>query len=295
MGGFGSLYYSYTNMKMVISNIDGNSVPESNQFSNNGWIDHQLVSGGIGNNWYFQSLMTLKNLLYKQKSPGWLWLTIQDNESKLQYMFLHFFGKKTYKDDILENPDQNIPMDIVNVYKDGLTHFSPTEKSMNYNDLDVRLVDTVTVNGLKLPSKYKITLPGGKKVILQNAFAPSVRDGPFQEYENPAYLYDLDRNSIGIGFIEANFYLPKEQIALNLVSFSGGNMADPNEVDIVLSGMFPVQSAFEKFLAVLYAFLPLWILIGMCFFVFYKKEDRYKRAAIAVVFLLVLYLLMFKD
>ena len=207
-------------------------------------------------------------------------------------MLVHNFGKKTYEDDILKNPDQNIPMQIVNVYKDGLTHFSPTDKSMNYNDVDVRLVDTITVNGLKLPSKYKITLPGGKKVILQNAFSPNVRDGPFANYENPAYLYDLDGNGIGIGLIEANYYLPNEQIALNLVSFAGGNITDPNEVNIVLSGIVPVQSGSQKFLGRVFAFLPLWILLGICFFVFYKKEDRYKRAAISLVFLLVLYLLM---
>jgi hypothetical protein len=290
-GGLGVLYYSYTNMNMVISNVDGSAVQPGTQKSN-GWVDHELIKSSIGNTWYFQSVVTFLKLLYKTSSNGWLWFAIQDNQTGLQYMLVHHFGNKTYEDDILGNPDQNIPMDTVNVYKDGLTHFSPTEKSMNYKDLDVRLADTVTVNGLKLPSKYKITLPGGKKVILQNACAPNVCNNPFKPYENPAYLYDLDGNVIGTGLIEANFYLRNEQIALNLVSAAGGNITDPNEINIVLSGMVPVQSGSQKFLGVLYALLPVWILLGICFFVFYKKDDRYKRAAISLVFLLVLYLLM---
>jgi hypothetical protein len=288
--GFGSLYYSYTDMNMIISNVDNNTVPISDEPSN-GWIDHQLIKGGIGNSSYYQSLITVTNVLTNPASIGWLWFSIQDHDSGLQYMFIHFFKNKNYKDDIQLN--QNIPMDVINVYKNGIPYFSPTIPSINSQDVVVKLIETVTVNGLDLPLKYQITLPGGKQVILKNASSPNVYDSPFSNYENPAYLYNLQGKQIGTGLIEANYYLTNKQISTAMVKASGGNPDDQSQVNIVLSGMKPSQTAYQKFLAFIYILIPVWILLALALFIFYSKQNRSKRATISLVIILLMFFISF--
>jgi len=93
--GLGTMYYSYTDMTAVAV-IDGGTAG----LNGTAWMDHQLIKGGIPDNWYWQAVETVGNVLSPKKSAGWLWTTIQDYESGLQYMFVHGFGSKFYQDDI---------------------------------------------------------------------------------------------------------------------------------------------------------------------------------------------------
>lgn len=283
----GSMYYSYTDMDVLVK------VDNQSQQAGKGWIDHQLFKNGIPRSLMAQAQASVANTLINPISGGWLWFAIQDYESNIQYMFCHFFVTKFYKDAIKLN--ENIPMQLINVYKNGQTHFNPTRTDMDISDLDVRLVKTVNVNGLDLPAEYNITLPGGRPVIFTLASSPDQYLVPFAPYENPALLYnaaDTGRtNPIGIGIIEANGYLTNDQYALRYIKAAGGNVTDQASLSMVSKAMSPnlTQTGLQRFAAFLIVLIPLWLIIIALIFVLHSKKDRRTRLMIAIALLLIIY------
>jgi hypothetical protein len=285
--GMGTMYYSYTDMDVVVS------VDKGNQQSGKGWIDHQLFKTGVPRNLMSQAQKSVANTLVKPVSGGWLWFAIQDYESDTQYLLTHFFVNKFYKDSIKLN--ENIPMQIVNVYKKGEAHFNPTRTDMDSFDLQVKMTKTINVNGLDLPAEYDIILPGGKPVILTLASGPDQYPYPFGSYENPALLFnrsDTGRTKpIGIGIIEANGYFTNDQYAQRYVKAAGGDVNDQAALDMVSKAMSPnlPQTGGQRFLAFLIVLIPLWLLIIALVFILHDKKGRHPRLMIAIAVLLILY------
>lgn len=279
--GLGSFYYSYTTMSVDIS-ADGVT---SNGGS--GWIDHQLIKNGVANSLYGQSLQTVANVLSKSLTPGWLWTTIQDQQSGLQYMFTHFFGKKYFTDDIVVN--QNISNSMINVYKQGVPYFNPTSSDMDSGDLQMVMTKTISYNGMNMPASYNITLPGGKEVVLTIATAPNVYPSSFAPYETPAYLYDKSGNIIGTGLIEANFYLDNETLAKRMVSAAGGT-----NYMIVYNAMTKSQKLYQKMLGFFIVLSPLILILSAFWFIFKNKEHRKNKFFLCLALLLIMYWILKK-
>jgi hypothetical protein len=205
-------------------------------------------------------------------------------------MLTHFFNKKFYQDDV--QLQQNISSDIANVYQDGVPYFSPTTPDMDVGDMTMEMVSTVPnpVASINLPSKYKITLPGGKKVILAIATAPNVYPTAFAPYETPALLYDeTGQNVIGTGLIEANFYFTNDVFAKRIIQQAGGDPNNPTEFNTVMNTLEKSQSGWQKFLGFLIGLLPLWIILIMIAVVFKSKGDKKIKAMFMVAILLILY------
>jgi hypothetical protein len=280
---FGTLYYSFTDMDIALE-IDNTSTEYGK-----GWIDHQLVKNGIPKNIIKQSSMAVLNMILKPVSGGWLWFAIQDLESNTQYMFVHFFGSKFYKDDI--KIGEKIPMNIINVYKDGVAYLNPTTTDMDSSLVDVILTRTIAVNNLNLPYEYNITLPSGKKVIFSLASSPDQFDSPYGSYENPAILYDENKRSIGVGIIEANGYFTNEEYSTRYVKYSGGDYTDVNLTKIIAKNLSPSlpQKNIQKFLSILIFLIPLWLIIFFSIFIFQKKENRKNRFLLSLAIFIVLY------
>jgi len=277
--GLGTLYYSYTDMNVSVTTEMGSG-------TGNGWIDHQLLKTGWAKGWYNQALQSVVSILSDSVSSGWLWFAVQDYESGLQYMLTHLFGKKFYQDDIHLN--ENIDMQLINVYKEGVTYFTPDEVSMASSDLKVQMIETILVNGINMPSKYSITLPGGKQVILALASAPNIFPVPHAPYECPAYLYDSTGTKIiGVGLIEANYYFTNKVFAQRIITASGGNPEDTSQVNIVLNGILPKQTFWKNSLSFLAVLIPLWIIIGIAIFVLYRKDKRRIRLMLSLVLVLI--------
>lgn len=285
--GMGSMYYSFTDMSVVIS---PDNQPE---VQGNGWIDHQLVQAGVPEGLFLQSALTVANVLASPVSGGWLWFSIQDYESGYQYMLWHPFDTKFYEDDVKLN--ETIPMSLVNVYRKGVAYFFPTRTDMDISDLDVKLVKFINVNGKNMPAEYNITLPGGKPVVLTLASGPNVYSTPYGPYENPALLKNMAGQVIGLGTIEANGYYTNEEYAQRYIKSAGGNPADMASVNLVASGMNPgmIQTKFHIFLAFMVFLLPLWILLVLVSWIFYDKEHRGVRIKIAVAVMLLVYGFMY--
>lgn len=277
--GLGTMYYSYTDVSSIIS------LDSPNTFTGTSWIDHQLVKPGIVNNWYWRALSTVQNVISKNKTAGWLWTSIQDWESGIQYMLVHYFGKKYYIEDVFENTI--IPFQLINVYKKGET-YSKDEIDTE----DFSCVMTETIGGL--PKKYKIVLPGGKNVMLSIATSPNIYNTPGMSYECPAILTDSSGKQIGIGLIEANLYITNEVFAKRLINSAGGDSNNKDNVGIVLTGIEGNQTVFQKFLAFIIVLIPLWIILGALLYVLYGKDsigsDRKHRLIISIIILLVVYL-----
>lgn len=282
--GLGTFYYSYTDMSCTFA------VNNGAESTGKAWTDHQYVRGGIPNSTYMQALAAIGP---QKVSSGWLWFALQDEQSGLQYMLTHFFADAFYQKDILGRPKNNsIPMDIINVYKEGKTYFLPEDPIMNAKNLNVVLAQTVSVNGLDMPAAYNITLPGGKRVVLKIATAPNVYPTSFAPYETPAFLYTPDGQKIGYGLIEANFYLDNKTLAQRMIASAGGNAGDPTQVNLILDVLNKKINGWRKFLAVLIVLLPLWILLTAILFVMYKKEMRGLRMGLVVAILMLLYLMV---
>lgn len=288
--GLGSFYYSYTDMNVSIV-ADGTSTDNGS-----GWIDHQLIKNGVANTLYGQALQTLSNVLTNNITPGWLWTTIQDKQSGIQYMFTHFFGKKFFTSDVV--PNENITNAMINVYKEGVPYFNPTSPDMDSADMKMVMTKTVysEVNGLNMPASYNITLPGGKQVVLSIATAPNVYPSSFAPYETPAFLYDLNGNIIGTGLIEANFYYDNSTIASRLIDFAGGNSKNSDEFNIVYGAMTAKQKWYQKVLGFIIVLAPLIILLFALWFILKSKdppggnkENRKTRFLLSLALILVLY------
>ena len=282
MYGLGTLYYSYTDMTTKFTLNNGTPVIGP------GWIDHQLVKYGFLNNKYMEALQTVNNMISKPVSSGWLWFAVQDYESKKQYMFIHFFKTKTFKDDIKLN--NSISADVCNVYEKGLTYF------LTSNDVTIQMIESIpyVLDGLStinLPSKYNITLPCGKNVILKIATLPNVYGSVNPAYETPALLYDSKNNVIGSGLIEANLYLSNQELAMRAIKAAGGDPTNSDQIKIVMEAMNKPQSSWIKFLAVMIVLLPMWILIVCLIFIFYKKDKRLTRTLLSVTMILILIML----
>lgn len=275
--GLGTFYYSYTNMNITIS-ADNSELQQGS-----GWIDHQFLKTGVADTVYVQALQTLASLISKNITGGWLWISIIDNESGLQYMIVHFFGTKFYADDVKINT--RLRLDIINVYKNGVAYFKPTQKGMNYRDCKVVPIQTTLVNGVNLPSKYNIVLPGGKQCILSLAGQPNVYPTATAPYENPSILYDLNMKTIGIGIIEANGYFTNDVYAQRELAQAG----ETGEIslDIVKKSIEKPQSTWQKIFGVLTALLPLWIILLIIFFVLIKKDKRKVRLWIVLCVVLI--------
>lgn len=283
--GLGTFYYSYTDMDCTFS------VDNGSENIGKGWTDHQYVKGGIPNSTYMQALTAIGP---QKVSSGWLWFAIQDEQSGLQYMLTHFFKDAFYQNDILnanKPKTTTIPMDIVNVYKEGKTYFLPDDPVMDASNLNVQLSQTVQgLNGLSMPAAYNITLPGGKEVVLKIATAPNIYPTAFAPYETPAFVYNKSGQKIGYGLIEANFYLDNKTLAQRMIASAGGNAGDPAQINLILDVLNKKMNGWRKFLAVLIVLLPLWIILVAVFFVMYKKEMRGARTGLVVAIMMLLIL-----
>lgn len=268
--GSSTMYYSYTDM---IINISVNNEPA---LSGHGWIDHQLLASTLPKTLYEKSILGALSAISKNKSRGWLWFAIQDYEDGNQYMLHHFLNStSTYSDQISVGKEIS-PFQISNVYNKGVPHFSPKNSTMSVSDLKVVMTSTSAVLGVNLPSKYNITLPGGKKVVLSVACkVPNVFPVPHAPYECPAYLYDESGTRvIGLGLIEANWYLSYDQIVSRLISVVGGNAQNTAEINTVMSGIVQPQTVWQKIISILVVLFPLWLLIFFIIFILHKKTGR---------------------
>jgi hypothetical protein len=279
--GAGTFYYSYTDIS--ISFIANNAPPSLGM----GWIDHQLMKSGPLKGWWKQSLQTVTGLLSPKQTSGWLWTSVQDQESGLQYMFTIPLIKY-YKGNIKVNKKM-VPA-AINVYEKGVAHIKPTSTTMNSSDVEIHMLETFSANGVDLPAKYRIVLPGGKVVILKMVSGANVYPNAVAPSEQPAFLYDSEEKKvIGSGLIEANLYLTSDQLASRMIQQAGGNSKDKNKVKMLSSMISGDQSAGQKVLGVFALLTPLWILLLALLFVLYSKEQRHTRLMLSIVLLMLIY------
>jgi hypothetical protein len=281
----GNFYYSYTDMDVIIK---ADNLPEQSA-SNSGWVDHQFLKNSYATNLSLRAMSIL--FKYKQQN-GWLWFAVQDKETGIQYMFNVFYDD-TYSDIKL---NKKLSIDMINVYREGVVHYKPTNTAYSYKDCEIILLETVNTAYGNLPSKYSITLPGGKKTILKIATAPNIYENiAIKSYETPAYLYDQsEQNIIGTGLIEANLYLSRDTLTKNFISLAGGNSSNADEYNIIYDVLSNKISTYHKFLAVLVLLFPIFILFFAILFTFYKKENIKPRLCISIVLLLLFYGIILK-
>lgn len=283
-GGFlgtASMYYSYTDVDISLSINDGKMQ------TGKGWIDHQLAKSGLPNTFYKKALKGALSALSENKSRGWLWFGVQDFESGLQYMFLHFFNpSKTYSEDVQKN--QPLELHMINVYKKGVPYFFPTQSEMDAKNAKIVMTATTPYNGVELPISYDITLPGGKEVKLAIACKElNIYPVPHACYESPAFLYDKSgKYIIGIGLIEANWYLPYEVISQRYNTYTGQTQ-DAN-LSVIKTGLAPPQTFWQKTYSMLVVLYPLWLLIILGTFILHKKEDRKLRLILSIILVLII-------
>jgi len=282
--GAGTFYYSYTD---VTTTMSVNGVQGGN---GKGWIDHQLMKFGPLNGWYLPALQTAMNVLKPRISSGWLWFSIVDEESGIQYMLSHSlsdFYEKTIK------VGNNISIQLVNVYKEGVAYIYPTDTTMDARQTDVVLLETFNRNGINLPAKYKITLPGGKRVIAKMISGPNVYPNALAPCENVGYLYDESgERVIGIVLLEANLYLTNRQLSERNIQQAGGDMTDTDKVNLVLEGFTNPQTMWQKTLAFLVFLYPIWVLLLVLWFVYRQKEDRHIRLMFSILVVVIGYVIL---
>lgn len=181
INGLGSLYWSYTNMKVKM-NV-GNPKYVSESHIGTGWFDHQWTASSTSST--------------DPQVERWLWLTLQlFNETQYMIVVTGFKDSDIRKGHIFDAI-------LVNKY---------TKDAVKYNigNTKVEVLDTVLVGVTVFPTKYKITITedGQSNIyILKNAFGESLVNmftGSLN-WEGPGNTYNQDESKlIGLGFLEAN-------------------------------------------------------------------------------------------
>lgn len=289
-----TMYYSYTDMDVNFQTSADNGVVHS---GGRGWIDHQLLKVGQSDSVYANALLGVAEALQPKKSRGWLWFAIQDDESGLQYMFTYFYPRTKFYSEAVQKGTtitaKEIP--LLNVYKQGVPYYQPTEVGMEASMTKVTVLETFNHQGVELPTTYRITLPGGKVVILTRASAPNIYSAPHAPYESPALLYDeTGKRMIGVGLIESNFYWDNDTFAKRMIAFAGGDPNNKREVDIVKNGLVVPQSGWQKTLSFIIAMGPLFLILALVGFTMYKRDQRHTRLMISIVILIMAYAVSLK-
>jgi hypothetical protein len=215
-------------------------------------------------------------------SGGWLWTTVIDYESGIQYMLVYYFHQ--FYQDTVKLGDKIKPQ-IVNEYKQGVVYQNRKAEMV------LEEVYTDDLYGINLPQKYRITLPGGKVVVLKKCTTGSNRYPiPPAPVENIGFVYNENEDTIiGGGVLEANLWLNNKQISQNYAqSVSFVNSSPP--LSLILKGFENKPNVGYKILAFLYVLLPLWIITVILVITFCKKEGRTSRFIVSCVVFILLYL-----
>lgn len=272
----GTFYYSYPDMRVSMT-VSGD-VPVPLQ-AGKGWIDHQYAKGGIMKNIYYNALLT-RDIVNSLNPPGWIWASIQDEESGEQNMLMRFNGDKPYSESVKLNDE--LSFDIANVYKKGVPYFNQNIKA--------KLLETTSsAYNIDLPSKYHITLPSGKEVILATITAPNIYSSPAAPYETPAYLYNMQGQVIGTGLIEANLYLPIDVYVSRYMASM--NSTDSDLFNMIKNILNPKQTLSQKLLMYFVILLPFILIIASVVYIFHKKDRRKERLGLVVCIWLILFML----
>lgn len=283
----GTLYYSYPDMKIQI-----NVLNDKGNYVGNGWIDHQWVKGGFVDNLYYGAFQNVYNILKPKYSTGWLWISVVDNESDLQYMFIYFLTKP-YNDEITNKPILSTNKDkksfkpkVINVYKQGITYINPKDDVMNSDLCKLTILETFSILGVNLPKSYAIVLPGGKNVIAKMACnTPNVYDSPNPSIENPGFLYDMQNNVIGSCLLEANLYLSYDQLSQRLLTYAGGNQKD---YTIVKEGYVPPQKLSQKVFSFFMFSVPFFVVLFCLVFIFCGYEYKKEKVLVSIAIILLM-------
>jgi len=286
--GLASMYWSYTDMDVtaVIDNV--------NYSGGKGWMDHQTFKiGGVrgpfpGSVTSVPAFVTVLNTLFKPKPVNWTWMFIQDEQTGIQYM-LSANLPKGYND----NPSTFKPGFVMkagscNVYKDAVPYNKPSMCS----DARIEVSSVQTVDGHPYPLEYKVTLPGGKKVISRAVYGLNLFPNPGGQMscESIGVVYDeTGKNTIGYSVLEINGPLSNDEVNRNKLQYMGLNPADQSALNVLNKGGDPNQPVSRKIVAWLIFLLPIILLILFLIFIFAMKDGRRIRFALSVAIAMIMY------
>jgi hypothetical protein len=200
----GSRYWSYTRMQVTAAVTGANINPLQGQGL--GWLDNQWIQSGK------MRLLpaAIRNVLTIGKvAPPirWLWLNIQDETRKCQFML--YVPMK--KDDLVAVGGTYRPS-FVNMYTDSGTSRIPTR------NVQVTVTHMVTMHNYAFPVQYRVhmdNLPPSVGTSSVDYILSSIQNAPLitavlgvKAWEGSGVLTDLQGNSPGFCFIEANFMAP---------------------------------------------------------------------------------------
>ncbi len=187
-GFINSSYQSYTNLYIDV-NYTTNKGDSKNLQKGYGWMDHQWGNGEIDSIFY-KSLTSILNKgnLYTGLPP-YVWLNIRLNDN-LQYMIFSLLSNIPKKGDVIKC--------YINTYKpSGVTFF-------NNNKIDVKILDTVELNGTNYPTKYEVNIDELKYVLDSTPYGNTLfLDALNTNHWGGSCDVLLNNNQVGTGFLEA--------------------------------------------------------------------------------------------
>lgn len=207
VGGQGTIYWSYPLMTAEGQVGLLSSAPLSGGL---GWYDHQWLSaGGALNSKILQLFSNVSGMFKTPLVVRWLWITLQ-LAGDLQYM------TSTILSDL---PQVGKTYNFTVVTKNQGSSVSYDEKGT------LTVEEMVQVGQQSFPTKYSIVL-NNNTYTLQGGFGNSTVYLPSSvlNWEGPGFVYDINGNLIGTGFLEAN----QLSSADNLISTVGKKAGVPS-------------------------------------------------------------------
>lgn len=282
MPGYGSLYWSYTDM-------DIQSVIDSKNYTNGkGWMDHQnLKLAGVqgfmpGSTTSAQVLYTVGTTFAKPGVIGWTWNLIQDMESGIQYMISTILPDGYHDNPSTYKPGTVLPKAaICNVYKQGVPMVSPG----SCEDLKCVVSKVQVVNGHPYPLEMNFTLPGGKKVVTRAVYGLNLftNSSGSVSCESPGLLFDENNKPIGYSLLELNGPLTKQEIVQNNLRLAGGDPTNQPVVQDIIDSMNTTQPISRKIVAFIIILLPLFLFIFFVVFIFSRPRSWRKFGFVVVL------------
>lgn len=260
VGDLGSTYFSYTNpIATAIFNND-------KTLNGTGWIDHQTMKTFPPKSFWMNVFITIGLQLSGDKGIGWTWLFIQDDTTDTQYMLSHQIDTRKYNDHF--NKGYVMKSDMVcNIYNKGVPNLQ-SKKCLNNATIEV--LDLTTIDTVKYPTSYKVTLPDGKIVVTKAMFGsnPFINSGMQSSYEMPGLLYDETgtKRIPGYGFLEINSMYPPDLYAKRVVQLTH---ADPSKINIIKSATKITQPFSRKLIAWIAVIIPSLLFLTFIIFIIY--------------------------
>ena len=255
VGGSGTLYLSYTQMKSNGTITLNDST--AGYADGTSWLDRQWANSQISTPYI--ALLNNSMSMFKDRVEGlgkYIWLNLHLGKD-LQYMVFNFFplSEKVTKGTTFTSMQIRYGKDKPEF---GLT--APAE-----------VMETKILDGVEYPLKYKLQTKDGTYILDASKFDKSrcIDISNNIHWDGSGIIYDTTGKMVGTGFLEANQFADPNSYVVNQLKSMGLDTTEQNKAFFKEEGKMPVSQGLPS-LIITILFVVLFIFLVVLLFKSFK-------------------------